>query len=645
MRASFKHALKPTSPDQRTGRVPRALSVPLVCLVVAAAVPFWLGFSYTFNHFYDRGGTLFDASIFVHLLGWSFPTLEFPPALGGGTYWGTHVRPFFLLIHPIQQASGLSPVMFLCVMQGAPLALLAAVFFLACRRGFHPATVLQHGGIALAAILFALCGAITQTLRDAHPEILIPAGIMLSSYLIATGRHRLGAAVLVPFLLVREDSGIYAGFLFLAMAVLAVDRRAEPHLWRWLVGLGIGALIYSAIAFASKAFFPGHDVAAKILGSPAFAHVDAAFLLERLSGFLAHGKPYWLAAVLMGICAFATRSWIPLIAALALAPTTMLTAMAYRDHVASFALQYGYPLALMIGWWPLALIMMQKRSPSTRLAGRPAAVVLALVLVTGHFNSGLERYVVRNPWPYEDFETARRLETVAAEIGAHAARRDDVFVENGVVALRPDLFAKSRLLREGPQEHARLIFCFESRFDEHCLPTARLAGLSMVHRLGDTQLLAVTRGRDPWLEEQGFVATDRRVERPRGLVSPAARRDSEAGERGSAMRRYHDMGGAPAGPVETDEHDPAPWEKRVDAILKLLSDETRRVITVDELRRGIEDLGPGAYDEMSYYERWIASIGENLLEKGVITVDELGRRMAEIERRWQAAGHEPAARS
>jgi Nitrile hydratase beta subunit len=104
------------------------------------------------------------------------------------------------------------------------------------------------------------------------------------------------------------------------------------------------------------------------------------------------------------------------------------------------------------------------------------------------------------------------------------------------------------------------------------------------------------------------------------------------------MHRHHDMGGEPAGPVERSEHDPAAWEKRVDAILRLLTDQKRRIMTVDELRRGIEELGPGAYDDLSYYERWIASIGENLLEKGVLTVDELGRKMAEVEARWRAEG-------
>lgn len=96
------------------------------------------------------------------------------------------------------------------------------------------------------------------------------------------------------------------------------------------------------------------------------------------------------------------------------------------------------------------------------------------------------------------------------------------------------------------------------------------------------------------------------------------------------------MGGLPAGPIDRGEHDHAPWEKRVDAILRLLADPKRKVITVDELRRNIEELGPGAYDEMSYYQRWMASIGNNLLEKGVIGVDELGRKMAEIEAKWQA---------
>ncbi len=97
------------------------------------------------------------------------------------------------------------------------------------------------------------------------------------------------------------------------------------------------------------------------------------------------------------------------------------------------------------------------------------------------------------------------------------------------------------------------------------------------------------------------------------------------------------MGGLPAGPVEQTEHDYTPWEKRVDAILRLLGDDKRKLMSVDEHRRAIEDLGPGAYDELNYYERWISAISNILIEKGVITVDELGRRMEDVKARWEKA--------
>ena len=94
-------------------------------------------------------------------------------------------------------------------------------------------------------------------------------------------------------------------------------------------------------------------------------------------------------------------------------------------------------------------------------------------------------------------------------------------------------------------------------------------------------------------------------------------------------RRHHDMGGLEAGVVDRDEHDKAPWEKCVDALMVLLGQ--RKIVGVDELRRGIEELGADAYDRYSYYERWMASMTNLLLEKKIIEVSELGARMAEIE--------------
>jgi hypothetical protein len=98
------------------------------------------------------------------------------------------------------------------------------------------------------------------------------------------------------------------------------------------------------------------------------------------------------------------------------------------------------------------------------------------------------------------------------------------------------------------------------------------------------------------------------------------------------------MGGLPAGAVERTEHDYALWEKRVDALMMLLSSKDRRLLTVDELRRNIESLGPDAYDKMSYYERWIYAITQTLIQRGVITVDELGRRLKVVQDREEQRG-------
>ena len=96
------------------------------------------------------------------------------------------------------------------------------------------------------------------------------------------------------------------------------------------------------------------------------------------------------------------------------------------------------------------------------------------------------------------------------------------------------------------------------------------------------------------------------------------------------------MGGLPAGSIQATERDYALWEKRVDALMVLLSAGGR--MTVDELRKNIEAIGSDAYDRMTYYERWIHSISQTLIQRGVINIEELGRKMAQVEARQQDGG-------
>ncbi len=104
-------------------------------------------------------------------------------------------------------------------------------------------------------------------------------------------------------------------------------------------------------------------------------------------------------------------------------------------------------------------------------------------------------------------------------------------------------------------------------------------------------------------------------------------------------RSYHDMGGLPAGKVTPDEHDYAEWERRVDAMMMLLTGVSggKRRMTVDELRKNIESIGPEAYDRMSYYERWVTSLTQTMLQRGLITTDDLTRKMADVEARLRSA--------
>ena len=99
------------------------------------------------------------------------------------------------------------------------------------------------------------------------------------------------------------------------------------------------------------------------------------------------------------------------------------------------------------------------------------------------------------------------------------------------------------------------------------------------------------------------------------------------------MKAPHDIGGDPAGPIDTADHEKAFWEHRADAIRNL----TRHVARTDEMRRAQESLGAELYEELSYTERQVAAMVQIFLEKGVLTTAELAAKMAEIDARERAS--------
>ena len=74
-------------------------------------------------------------------------------------------------------------------------------------------------------------------------------------------------------------------------------------------------------------------------------------------------------------------------------------------------------------------------------------------------------------------------------------------------------------------------------------------------------------------------------------------------------------------PVDIEPHGLTDFDREVDALRQMLA--AKKLMSVDELRRGIEAIPEADYQRLSYYRRWIRSMTDNLLRNGVITEDEL----------------------
>jgi len=108
---------------------------------------------------------------------------------------------------------------------------------------------------------------------------------------------------------------------------------------------------------------------------------------------------------------------------------------------------------------------------------------------------------------------------------------------------------------------------------------------------------------------------------------------TEPKECGEIMKKVHDMGGRREefGPIDRSDHQVEDWERLADAVNIVLNAKGHK--TTDEMRRAIESLD--GYREMGYYERWAAAAELLVVEKGLLTKEEIDGRAAELEQRWR----------
>jgi len=101
----------------------------------------------------------------------------------------------------------------------------------------------------------------------------------------------------------------------------------------------------------------------------------------------------------------------------------------------------------------------------------------------------------------------------------------------------------------------------------------------------------------------------------------------------SDNRSVNDIGGLLDEPFNPEEPDYEPWEKRVHALRELLA--VKGLLSADVLRKNIEILGAEKYRKLTYYERWIHSISQAMLERGVLSNKELADKINEVKLRYE----------
>jgi len=98
-------------------------------------------------------------------------------------------------------------------------------------------------------------------------------------------------------------------------------------------------------------------------------------------------------------------------------------------------------------------------------------------------------------------------------------------------------------------------------------------------------------------------------------------------------RKVNDIGGLEAGPIDRAEHAQTLFEKRVDALMMLMTNPRIGAFKVDAMRRSIETCTPEEYASLGYYQKWLRALAQLLVEQQVLDADELAARVAAVKAR------------
>ena len=103
------------------------------------------------------------------------------------------------------------------------------------------------------------------------------------------------------------------------------------------------------------------------------------------------------------------------------------------------------------------------------------------------------------------------------------------------------------------------------------------------------------------------------------------------------MKRVNDIGGEDWGPVPLAQAETPDWAKLSTALRNALGERGAGLVSLHEVRRAREDLGRERYHALGYFELGTQAMHDVLVEKGVVTAEEVEARIAELRRGGGAA--------
>ena len=474
----------------------RDLALSLVEAGLAAAVfvvPF-LAYATSILHiFYIRGSSFYDAGWYAYLIHDGGLSLDNPHYVGG-SYFGIHLAPVFVVTSWLGAILPLTRIQFYAAYVGVAHALPGVAVFWLLVSGYRLTGWRGRSVAALLALLFSFDGLALAIAKFPHFVMLMVGAGAIFLVALVLRRYRVAAVFFVLCLLTREDSGFHL-FGLLALAFLWQWRHGASR--RELKPIAIfaaAALLYSTGAVLVQFLFLRDQtlLVSEYLGQPPFAGVTLSSVAVRLLGWLAYRRYVVFPAAAAIIWALVRRKPQIVLGYAAFLPWALLHLVAARGLLGTLPSYYAFPY-VFAGLWPLVGFLVERRRPGG--AGSLAEPLCGFALLTAlsFTPAPLEHNPTHIALP-ADFVSPPSLARQRATDGAltqliGAPQLGATIVDESVLALAPEAYPAAGVLagRRTPTPDSVIYFVhgFQSALAE---AAAQEAGLDRRYAVPGTAI-------------------------------------------------------------------------------------------------------------------------------------------------------------